>query len=87
MPHPRTPEAGVPFVERLKRMLPSILGGYGGDVRLPMEIGSERDPRLGAGSVWDAIRGGYEQVRDLGKPDPGQSALEALKRQAGVLKK
>jgi hypothetical protein len=38
------------------------------DIDLPMEIGTFRDPRLPPPSGWDAIRGGYEQVKDLGRP-------------------
>lgn len=65
MPTERTPEQGVPFMEQLKRLLPAMLGGRGGDERLPMEGGDRRDPRLGAGSVFDAIRGNVEQVQSL----------------------
>lgn len=66
MPTPRTPEMDVPFLEQLKRLLPSMLGGRPGDVRLPMEAGQQRDPRLGQGSLLDAIRQGSDVVQSLG---------------------
>jgi hypothetical protein len=66
MPTERTPESDVPFIEQLKRLLPSMLGGRPGDVRLPMEAGSQRDPRLGQGSILDSIRQGGEVVSSLG---------------------
>ena len=83
MPTPRTPEAGVPFLEQLKRMLPSMLGGYQGDQRLPMQAGSGRDPRLPQGNQFDMLRDSLDQVRSLGAPagDPATAALEAMKRQ------
>lgn len=80
MPQNATPESDVPFMEKLKRMLPSMLGGYPGDVRLPMEPGGQRDPRLGPGSLFDAIVAGNDQVKALGRGDGSQAALEALKR-------
>ena len=83
------PKQGPGMLTELLRLLPGMSKfGMTPNVHLPMEVGQERDPRLGMGSQFDAIRGGLEQVRDLGRPvDPAQSALESIKRSAGVLKR
>jgi len=65
-PPQRTPEQDVPFLEMLKRLLPSMLGGRAGDQQLPMEAGSQRDPRLGQPSTLDSIRQGLDITRSLG---------------------
>lgn len=80
MPTPRTPESGVPIMEQLKRLLPSFMGGYKADQRLPMGVGGSRDPRLGPGSLFDAIVAGKDQVQQLGAGDGSTAAMEALKR-------
>ena len=82
----RTPESGVPLMEKLKRMLPALIGGRGGDTRLPMEMGSGRDPRLPAPSQLESMRESMESVRDLGRPK-GDNSLEGLRKAAGVLKR
>jgi len=87
---PRTPEQDVPLMERLKRMLPGMLGGPQGDMRLPMEVGQQRDTRLPPPSPFDAIREGLEQTHDLGQTaitPQEQTALQAIQRMGGMLKK
>jgi hypothetical protein len=45
MPRERTPEADVPVIERVRRMLPSFVrGSREGDIELPSE--GQRDKRL-----------------------------------------
>jgi len=58
----------------MARYLPDFLGGgdYGDeDIRLPMEPGTSRDPRLPAPSTFDEIRGGWDVFKGLGSRDPG----------------
>ena len=46
------------------------------DIRLPMEAGTVRDPRLPEASGFDAIRGGLESVKDLARP----GSMDELRR-------
>jgi hypothetical protein len=90
-PAQRTPEQDVPFLERLKRLLPGFLSGrQTSDAHLPMEAFTERDPRLPAPTGFDAIRGGLEQVHDLGGTmvtPQEQTALDAIQRMARGMRK
>lgn len=37
------------------------------DIRLPMEAGSERDPRLGVPSNFEKLREGLERLQSMGR--------------------
>jgi len=78
----------------LARYLPGFLGGgdFSGedDVRLPMEYGAARDPRLPAPSTLDEIRGGFEVFKGLGsRRDPGVIAQPVARPdvEAGAIRK
>lgn len=53
-----------------------------GDVRLPMEAGSQRDPRLPAPTTLDQIQEGYDTFKSMGAPKSAFQALQRATKQA-----